>query len=42
MRLRDLDFTRVIQKIDKGITDWFAMADLEEAYELWSWHPGMG
>ena len=42
MRLRDLDFARVIKKIDEAMTDWFVIAELEEAYELWSWHPGMG
>ena len=42
MRLRELDFEKLINKIDEGIADWNLMADLEEVYELWSWHPGMG
>tara|TARA_Y100000034_G_C6757513_1_gene337146 strand:+ start:74 stop:361 length:288 start_codon:yes stop_codon:yes gene_type:complete len=42
MRLRELDFARVLKKIDEEVTDWNFMADLEEAYEIWDWHPGMG
>ena len=42
MRLRDLELIKIIKQIDKGITDWHVMADLEEAYEVWCWHPGMG
>jgi hypothetical protein len=42
MRLRDLDLIKVLKKIDEDITDWHSMAELEEAYELWTWHPGMG
>tara|TARA_R100000008_G_scaffold51004_1_gene30585 strand:+ start:1008 stop:1136 length:129 start_codon:yes stop_codon:yes gene_type:complete len=42
MRLRDLDFIKVLKKIDQDIKDWDTMAALEEAYELWTWHPGMG
>ena len=42
MRLRDLEFVKVLAKIDKEIADWSVMVALEEIYELWSWHPGMG
>tara|TARA_Y100000310_G_scaffold336519_1_gene421302 strand:+ start:110 stop:238 length:129 start_codon:yes stop_codon:yes gene_type:complete len=42
MRLRELDFARILKKIDEEITDWNLMVDLEEIYELWTWHPGMG
>tara|TARA_R100000008_G_scaffold86197_2_gene78335 strand:- start:113 stop:241 length:129 start_codon:yes stop_codon:yes gene_type:complete len=42
MRLRDLDLIEIVKKIDQDISDWDMMADLEEAYELWTWHPGMG
>jgi len=42
MRLRDLDFIKVLKKIDQDIKDWDTMAALEEVYELWTWHPGMG
>jgi len=42
MRLRDIEFIKLIKRIDEDMTDWNFMADLEEAYELWSWHPGMG
>ena len=42
MRLRELEFEKLINKIDEDITDWNFMSDLEEAYELWTWHPGMG
>ena len=31
MRLRDLELIKIIKQIDKGITDWSVMADLEEA-----------
>jgi len=41
MRLRDLELINVIKKID-DTTDWNIMVALEEAYELWTWHPGMG
>jgi hypothetical protein len=42
MRLRDLDLIKIIKQIDKDITDRSVMADLEEVYEVWCWHPGMG
>ena len=42
MRLRDIEFIKLIKRIDEDMTDWNFMADLEEAYELWTWHPGMG
>ena len=42
MRLRNLDLERAIARIDENISDWHSMVELEEAYELWSWHPGMG
>jgi hypothetical protein len=42
MRLRDMDLERIIARIDENIPDWHSMVELEEAYELWSWHPGMG
>ena len=45
MRLRDLDLIEIVKKIDQDISewgDWDMMVDLEEVYELWTWHPGMG
>ena len=42
MRLRDLELHKILKKIDEDITDWNLMVDLEEIYEIWSWHPGMG
>ena len=39
MKLRDLELFRILKKIDE---DWDLMVALEEAYELWTWHPGMG
>ncbi len=41
MRLRDLELINVIKKID-DTTDWNIMDELEDVYELWTWHPGMG
>ena len=42
MRLRDLELHKILKKIDEDIADWSLMVDLEEIYEIWSWHPGMG
>ena len=42
MKLRDLELTRMLKKIDEDIKDWDSMAALEEIYEIWTWHPGMG
>jgi hypothetical protein len=42
MKLRDLDLNRILKKIDEDVKDWDLMWALDEAYELWTWHPGMG
>ena len=42
MRLRELELHKILKKIDEDITDWDMLYELEEVYELWSWHPGMG
>ena len=42
MKLRDLDLYRILKKIDEDIEDWHSMVELEDVYELWTWHPGMG
>tara|TARA_Y100000310_G_C20585910_1_gene765390 strand:- start:392 stop:517 length:126 start_codon:yes stop_codon:yes gene_type:complete len=41
MKLRYLDLQKIIKKID-DTTDWDIITQLEETYELWTWHPGMG
>tara|TARA_Y100000034_G_C6542293_1_gene233966 strand:- start:78 stop:203 length:126 start_codon:yes stop_codon:yes gene_type:complete len=41
MKLRYLDLQKIIKKID-DTADWDIIAQLEETYELWTWHPGMG
>ena len=42
MRLRDLELIKILKKIDEEIKDWDLMVAMEEVYELWTWHPGMG
>ena len=42
MRLRDLELCRILKKLDEYIVDWHSMVELEDAYDIWSWHPGMG
>jgi len=42
MRLRDSDLIKVLRRIDEDIVDWDTMVAMEEIYEIWSWHPGMG
>tara|TARA_Y100000310_G_scaffold235665_1_gene238745 strand:+ start:526 stop:651 length:126 start_codon:yes stop_codon:yes gene_type:complete len=41
MKLRYLDLQKIIKKIDDTV-DWDIIMQLEEVYELWTWHPGMG
>jgi len=41
MKLRHLDLQKIIKKID-DTTDLDIIMQLEEVYEIWTWHPGMG
>ena len=41
MKLRHLDLQKIIKKVD-DTTNWDVIAQLEEVYEIWTWHPGMG
>ena len=44
MKLRDLDLQRVIKKIDKEVEamGYDFLVELEDVYEIWTWHKGMG
>ena len=44
MKLRDLDLQRIIKKIDKEVEAMGCdlLTELEDAYEIWTWHKGMG
>jgi len=41
MKLRDFQLRELIKKIDENL-DHFTITELEDAYDIWSWHPGMG
>tara|TARA_Y100000310_G_C19943987_1_gene473834 strand:- start:262 stop:396 length:135 start_codon:yes stop_codon:yes gene_type:complete len=44
MKLRHLEYEELIKKVDDNIgkMDYNYIRDLEEVYEIWTWHPGMG